>query len=203
MTDYEKSFLAKDTVNSLNKYIERLKEIRKAAEEAEEKKDTETRMSQKKLTAQRAYNAVSSWRRGADGYGYSEQQFSVHWPVGKSVLKQQPKTVKAAQENLVSFQEILQNKSQEQNVSGTQDLKFSKHAAVRLENRGIELTDAQLERLNGGARKAGQKGIRDSLVIVDDLAFIVNVPNKTVVTAMNSRETEENVFTNINGAVIM
>ena len=60
MTDYEKSFLAKDTVNSLNKYIERLKEIRKAAEEAEEKKDTETRMSQKKLTAQRAYNAVSS-----------------------------------------------------------------------------------------------------------------------------------------------
>ena len=69
--------------------------------------------------------------------------------------------------------------------------------------RGIELTDAQLERLNDGARKAGQKGIRDSLVIVDDLAFIVNVPNKTVVTAMNSRETEENVFTNINGAVIM
>ena len=52
-------------------------------------------------------------------------------------------------------------------------------------------------------RKAGQKGIRDSLVIVDDLAFIVNVPNKTVVTAMDSRETEENVFTNINGAVIM
>ena len=43
MTDYEKSFLAKDTVNSLNKYIERLKEIRKAAEEAEEKKDTESK----------------------------------------------------------------------------------------------------------------------------------------------------------------
>ena len=87
-------------------------------------------------------------------------------------LNSSRKTVKAAQENLVSFQEILQNKS-------------------------------QLERLNDGARKAGQKGIRDSLVIVDDLAFIVNVPNKTVVTAMNSRETEENVFTNINGAVIM
>ena len=111
-------------------------------------------------------------------------------------LNNSRKTVKTAQENLVSFQEILQNKSKEQ-------LKFSKHAAVRLADRGIELTDAQLERLNDGARKAGQKGIRDSLVIVDDLAFIVNVPNKTVVTAMNSRETEENVFTNINGAVIM
>ena len=109
-------------------------------------------------------------------------------------LNSSRKTVKAAQENLVSFQEILQSKSNEQ-------LKFSKHATVRLADRGIELTDAQLERLNDGAQKAGQKGIRDSLVIVDDLAFIV--PNKTVVTAMDSRETEENVFTNINGAVIM
>ena len=118
-------------------------------------------------------------------------------------LNNSRKTVKAAQENLVSFQEILQNKSREQNVSGTEELKFSKHATVRLADRGIELTGNQLERLNDGARKAGQKGIRDSLVIVDDLAFIVNVPNKTVVTAMDSRETQENVFTNINGAVIM
>ena len=47
-------------------------------------------------------------------------------------LNSSRKTVKAAQENLVSFQEILQNKSQEQNVSGTQDLKFSKHALLRL-----------------------------------------------------------------------
>ena len=118
-------------------------------------------------------------------------------------LNNSRKTVKAAQENLVSFQEILQNKSREQNVSGTEELKFSKHATVRLADRGIELTGNQLERLNDGARKAGQKGIRDSLVIVDDLAFIVNVPNKTVVAAMDSRETQENVFTNINGAVIM
>ena len=84
-------------------------------------------------------------------------------------LNNSRKTVKAAQENLVSFQEILQSKSNEQ-------LNFSKHATVRLADRGIELTDAQLERLNDGAQKAGQKGIRDSLVIVDDLAFIVNVP---------------------------
>ena len=100
----------------------------------------------------------------------------------------------------LSFEEILKQK---QDVSESLELKFSKHATVRLADRGIELTDAQLERLNDGAQKAGQKGIRDSLVIVDNLAFIVNVPNKTVVTAMDSRETEENVFTNINGAVIM
>lgn len=96
----------------------------------------------------------------------------------------------------VSFKDIFAQKSSEQ-------LKFSKHATVRLEDRKISLTDEQLERLNDGARKAQAKGIKDSLVIVDQLAFIVNVPNNTVVTAMDSSETNDNVFTNINGAVIM
>ena len=54
-----------------------------------------------------------------------------------------------------------------------------------------------------GAGKAGAKGIKESLVIVDQLAFIVNIPNRTVVTAMDQAETEENIFTNIDGAVIM
>lgn len=94
----------------------------------------------------------------------------------------------------LSFQDILRQKS---------NVKFSKHAVGRLLERNISLTDNQLERLNDGTRKAEQKGIKDSLVIVDELAFIVNVPNKTVVTAMDSTETTENVFTNINGAVIM
>lgn len=98
-----------------------------------------------------------------------------------------------------SFQEIFEKKTQETDSS----LKFSKHALGRLSDRNIELSEGQLERLNDGARKAGQKGIRDSLVIVDQLAFIVNVPNRTVVTAMDSTETTENIFTNINGAVIM
>ena len=98
-----------------------------------------------------------------------------------------------------SFQEILKKTTQEADDS----LKFSKHALGRLSDRNIELSEGQLERLNDGARKAGQKGIRDSLVIVDQLAFIVNVPNRTVVTAMDSTETTENIFTNINGAVIM
>lgn len=99
----------------------------------------------------------------------------------------------------LSFQEILQQKT----LQSTGNLKFSKHALGRLTDRNIELSEGQLERLNEGAQKAGQKGIRDSLVIVDELAFIVNVPNQTVVTAMDSTETINNVFTNINGAVIM
>lgn len=102
----------------------------------------------------------------------------------------------------LSFQEILQQKSNAGQAE-LQELKFSKHAAGRLMQRNISLSEGQLERLNDGARKAGQKGIKDSLVIVDELAFIVNVPSSTVVTAMDSTETIENVFTNINGAVIM
>lgn len=99
----------------------------------------------------------------------------------------------------LSFQDILRQKAQ----GSTGTLKFSKHAIGRLADRNIELSDSQLERLEVGTKKAEQKGIRDSLVIVDQLAFIVNVPNQTVVTAMDSTETNDNIFTNINGAVIM
>ncbi|MBR1700977.1 MAG: flagellar protein [Lachnospiraceae bacterium] len=102
----------------------------------------------------------------------------------------------------LSFQDVLKQKTLEE-TSPEQELRFSKHASGRLNERGIELSDGQLERLEDGVRRAGQKGIKDSLVIVDDLAFIVNVPNNTVVTAMDSTQTTENVFTNINGAVIM
>lgn len=102
----------------------------------------------------------------------------------------------------LSFQEILQQK-QTGIAQNTGNLRFSKHAVNRLSDRNIELTTAQMQRLNDGAKKAGEKGIQESLVIVDELAFIVNIPNKTVVTAMDQTETTDNVFTNIDGAVIM
>lgn len=104
---------------------------------------------------------------------------------------------KVTEEGL-SFHDILKTKESEEET-----LKFSKHASIRLEQRGIHLTDAQMERLNDGTKQAGQKGIRDSLVIVDELAFIVNIPKNTVITALDSTETDSNVFTNIDGAVIM
>ena len=111
------------------------------------------------------------------------------------------KTVKDGKEKTtegLSFKDILEQKSE-----GTDVLKFSKHASSRLLDRGITLSDEQLRRLESGAGKAQKKGIKDSLVIVDDLAFIVNVPNKTVITAMDSTQSDDNIFTNINGAVIM
>lgn len=98
----------------------------------------------------------------------------------------------------MSFKDILSQKSVIE--SG---VKFSKHAANRLSSRNIELTNDQMSRLQEGAQKAQAKGIKESLVLVDSLAFIVNVPSNTVVTAMNQNETNENIFTNIDGAVII
>ncbi|MCQ2523929.1 MAG: flagellar protein [Lachnospiraceae bacterium] len=100
----------------------------------------------------------------------------------------------------VSFKDIFEAKSL---VNEPKELKFSKHAANRLVDRNISLTAEQMGRLEDGAMKAHAKGIKESLVIVDSLAFIVNIPNNTVVTALDQAESNENVFTNIDGAVII
>ncbi|MDE6054918.1 MAG: flagellar protein, partial [Lachnospiraceae bacterium] len=78
----------------------------------------------------------------------------------------------------MSFEEIF-HKQQTQGTQTTEAVRFSKHAANRLSDRKIELTDEQLERLNDGTKKAGAKGIKDSLVLVDQLAFIVNTQSTT------------------------
>ncbi|MFI3176897.1 MAG: TIGR02530 family flagellar biosynthesis protein [Eubacteriales bacterium] len=108
-------------------------------------------------------------------------------------------TAQSLQTNTTSFQEILEQKSSLQDG----ELKFSKHATNRLQDRNIELTDDQLTRLNEAATKASEKGINESLVLMDSLAFIVNVPSSTVVTAMDQEQTNKQIFTNIDGAVII
>ncbi|MBE5895046.1 MAG: flagellar protein [Lachnospiraceae bacterium] len=114
-----------------------------------------------------------------------------------------PKTGKPQPDSAAApFGEILKYKTGLAE-NGTEELKFSKHASGRLQERNIELSTEQLERLQEGRAKAEAKGINESLVIVDRLAFIVNVPNNTVITAMEQSETEENIFTNIDGAVII
>ena len=102
----------------------------------------------------------------------------------------------------VSFENVLRQK-QKDSVQEASELKFSKHAVSRLQDRKILLTDSQNLRLENGVKQAREKGITESLVLVDSLAFIVNVPNKTVVTALDQTETMSNIFTNIDGAVII
>lgn len=103
----------------------------------------------------------------------------------------------------ISFDEVLRQTKDIRCVKDTASLKFSKHAVMRLADRNINLSSEQSKRLETGVEKAGEKGIHDSLVLLDSLAFIVNVPNKTVVTAMEQNEADKNIFTNIDGAVII
>ncbi|MGG4220798.1 TIGR02530 family flagellar biosynthesis protein [Paenibacillus jamilae] len=84
-----------------------------------------------------------------------------------------------------------------------QVLKLSNHAAKRLEQRGIELKSDQMAKINSAVDKAAAKGAKESLILMKDMALIVSVPNRTVVTAMDKQSMEDNVFTQIDSAVII
>lgn len=98
----------------------------------------------------------------------------------------------------VGFDSVLKQK-----LAENDEIKFSKHAELRLQSRNINLTQAQKDKIKDAVTKAESKGVKDSLVLMDNLAFVVNVKNRTVITAANSNELKENVFTNIDGAVIV
>ena len=83
-----------------------------------------------------------------------------------------------------------------------QPVRFSSHALQRVERRGIDLSPATLGRLNDGVDRAAAKGARASVVFVDQTAFVVAVPNRTVITAVDREHMKQQVFTNIDSAVI-
>jgi flagellar operon protein len=81
-------------------------------------------------------------------------------------------------------------------------VKFSKHAASRMESRGITLDAKEVGRLQEAVDKAGAKGAKDSLVFLGEKALVVSIKNKTVVTVVDKENLKGNVFTNIDSAVI-
>lgn len=123
--------------------------------------------------------------------------------IGKNNLNNYSKKVY----NGPSFADIFnQKRTIEEVISDSKsadDINFSKHAGQRLEQRDIQLSVEQLDRLKSGTDKALSKGIKEALVLVDDLAFIVNTGNRTVITAMDQKENEDNIYTNIDGAVVI
>lgn len=82
-------------------------------------------------------------------------------------------------------------------------LKFSNHAEQRLQQRGIQLMPDQLQRIASAVEDAAAKGAKDSLVIYRNVAMIVNVPSRTVVTALDERAMKSHVFTQIDSAVVV
>ncbi|MEX1023038.1 MAG: TIGR02530 family flagellar biosynthesis protein [Dehalococcoidia bacterium] len=81
-------------------------------------------------------------------------------------------------------------------------LHFSKHAARRIEQRGLALDEGRMERLERAVDQAEAKGAKDSLILLDELALVVSVQNRTVVTAVDEANRKEHVFTNIDSVVI-
>lgn len=128
---------------------------------------------------------------------------SIEQVTGKYLNQQEPAKKTGNVEQKSDFAQVLRSKTLQEQMARVQDagaLKFSRHANERLLSRNIDLSEEQMERLCDGTERARQKGIKESLVMVDNLAFIVNVRNNTVVTAVG--DSEDKIFTNIDGAVI-
>jgi flagellar operon protein len=87
--------------------------------------------------------------------------------------------------------------------TSSEEVVFSRHAKARLESRGIELDADQLERLNEGIEQLNKRGAKESLVLMDDMALIVGVPKRTVITAMSRNEAMGNIFTNIDSTLVV
>lgn len=112
-------------------------------------------------------------------------------------VKPRPAPAQALQTKGPSFAEVLKEKV------ATPDINFSAHAVSRLIERNISLSHAELDRIRSGVGKAEAKGAKESLVLLNDMAFVVSVKNHTVITAMSGPSVKENVFTNIDSAVIV
>ncbi|MGI6049956.1 MAG: TIGR02530 family flagellar biosynthesis protein [Acetivibrionales bacterium] len=116
--------------------------------------------------------------------------------INQIIDKSKTTAKKQVQNDSPDFSAILSNKLNE-----AREIKMSKHAELRMEARNIKLDENQVERLKSAVDKASTKGVRDTLVVMDDIAFVVNVNARTVITAVNQNELKENVFTKIDGAV--
>lgn len=115
--------------------------------------------------------------------------------IGQSQTSVEPKPDQAGEK--ANFADVLSQ------TLATNELTFSKHARQRLAQRSIDLSAGDLQRLGDAVKKAEQKGADNTLVLSDKGAFIVNISNNTVITAMDNNDLKENIFTQIDSAVII
>lgn len=125
------------------------------------------------------------------------QNQSISQLIGKTQANPQlgrPQTNPADRPNVThgKFDELLSDR-----------LKVSSHAQTRMESRNIEMDAQKWDRVLQGVDRAAQKGAKESLVLCDDIALVVSVKNRTVITAVEQAKLKENVFTNIDSAVIV
>ncbi len=88
-------------------------------------------------------------------------------------------------------------------AGGSRDLQFSRHAQARMESRGIRLDEQDLSDLNAAVDRLAQRGAKESLVLMDENAFIVGVPDRRVITMMTRNEAAGIIFTQIDSTVVV
>lgn len=120
---------------------------------------------------------------------YVQFKAPLHTDVHKKVPNFQQKTN-------VSFNSLLTEQTAKQ-------LKVSKHALSRLQERNIHINDKQWENITNKVFEAKLKGVNDSLVLTDNAALIVSAKNATVITAMDRNEIKNQLFTNIDGTIVL
>jgi flagellar operon protein len=108
---------------------------------------------------------------------------------------QRGNVVSAGEKN---FAEILEQTNQQQT-----QLKFSEHAKARLRDRQIEFSEQDQAKIYGAVENAAQKGAEESLLLLKDIALVVSIKNRTVITAVDQQEQSQKVFTNIDSAIII
>jgi len=130
-----------------------------------------------------------------DHHIYYPQQSTV--PVNKAANSLMQHSNTQGKDLKTTFTQVLAQK-----LDGVQ---FSQHALERLQARNIKLGQVELTKLNTAVEKAAQKGAKESLVLMNNnnLALVVSVKNKTVITAMDGASIKDNIFTNIDSAVII
>jgi len=123
----------------------------------------------------------------------------LHRPIlPAGIVEKKKASIAVKTEPTDSFAKVLQ-----ESLADQRKIKFSSHAEKRLQQRNITLDPQKVAQLEKAVDKAEARGARESLILMNNLAFVVNIPNKTVITAMDQASMKENVFTNIDSAVII
>ncbi len=117
------------------------------------------------------------------------------------VQLEQAQNAAASTQTKQSATQSVNGSSFAETLTEAQDVHFSNHAQKRLDSRDISLSEDSVQRLSDAIDKAEQRGGKSSLVMMDDLAFIVNVPQRTVVTALDAGHRGQGVFTQIDSVV--
>ena len=110
---------------------------------------------------------------------------------------------KVANKNVQATKNTEFGKIFENELKSCNNLKFSKHAQQRLNARNIIIDSTQIQKISDAVTKAEKKGIKDTLILMDNTAFVASVKNRTIITAVQNEELKDNIFTNIDGAIII